>query len=506
MRPPLAFGAPEIEDAGVAAPATGVEPETNPEVAALLREQRAALMDRMKPRERTTEAVGAVAYFFAASALLWRGGTDGFDLSLAAVLVVAHGAAGQVRLELGGGWFSPTFLVLVPALFLEPPATVPLIVAGGCLLARAPDYLRGSAHPEGLLAAPNNAWHAIWPAVVLTVVERARTPDFSSAGWYLVAFGAYVAGDLTVGLLRQWAAHGVRPRLQFQMFVRVYAFDALLAPVGFMAALADTRERYAFLLAVPLMAFLAVLARERGKRLDNALALSESRAQLLEAELEATRARVEVLGAVSHGLQTPVAGIVAIAGVLRKRAPAMDETTLVDTIGHLEDDAVALRQLVRQGLDYVRLMEGDDLVLRDQTFDVADVARRVAGRTPGVTFDLPPAGDAIPVRGDAARVDQVLTALIDRSQRVSVSGADVELVVRADGNRVSVAVRDDGPPVDDAELARITAAPTGALGTDESQGTGVDLYVAAQIVTALGGALTPGSPGSGGLAVTLPAG
>lgn len=490
----------------MATPATGIEPETNPEVEALLREQRAALTDRMSSRERWTEASGATAFLAAALALLAIGGTEGFDVTMAVTLVLAHGAAGQVRLELGGGWFSPTFLVLVPALFLEPPATVPLIVAGGCLLARAPDYLRGTAHPEGLLAAPNNAWHAVWPAIVLASVGTARTPTFSSWAWYVLAFVAYVAGDLILGLLRQWAAHGVRPTLQFQMLVRVYAFDALLAPLGFMAALADTRERYAFLLAVPLVGVLGNLARERSKRLDHALALSESRAQVLEAELETTRARVEVLGAVSHGLQTPVAGIVAIAGVLRKRAPAMDETTLVDAIGHLEEDAIALRQLVRQGLDYVRLMEGDDLALRDQTFDVAAVARRVAERSPGVTLDLPADAGTLPVRGDAARVDQVLTSLIDRSRRVSGVGVDVELIVCPAGDRVSVVVRDDGPPVDDAQLARLTAAPAGALGLDESQGTGVDLYVAAQIVKALGGTLAPAPPGSGGLAVTLPAG
>lgn len=486
-------------------PATGVEPETNPEVEALLREQRAALADRMDSRERWTEVVGGICFFATAFTLLVTADAGGFDLTLATVLVLAHGAAGQVRLEMGGGWIAPTFLVLVPALFLEPPATVPLIVAAGCLLARVPDYVRGTAHPEGLLAAPNNAWHAVWPAIVLAAVDSAQDPAFDSAGWYVLAFGAYVAGDLALGLLRQWAAHGVRPTLQFRMFARVYAFDALLAPVGFMAALADTRERYAFLLVVPLVAVLGVLARERGKRLDNALALSESRAQLLEAELEATRARVEVLGAVSHGLQTPVAGIVAIAGVLRKRASRMDEGALAETVGHLEEDAVALRQLVRQGLDYVRLMEGDDLALRDQTFDVAAVVRRVAERMPGVTLDLPVAGDAIPVRGDAGRVDQILTALADRSQRVSLSGAAVTMTVRPVGDRVLLVVSDDGPRVDEDELTRITAPPTGALGTDESQGTGVDLYVAAQLVKALGGTLGP-APEGGGLIVTLPAG
>ncbi|MCW2957537.1 MAG: metal dependent phosphohydrolase [Solirubrobacterales bacterium] len=484
--------------------ATGVEPETNPEVERLLREGRAALVDRMTPRERVSESVAGAAFVIVAVALALIEGVEGFDVTSALIIVIAHGAAGQVRFEFGGGWGSPTILVLIPALFLEPPASVPLLIAVGCILARVPDYVRGTAHPEGIVSGLANAWHSIGPAVVLAMAIEAGPPNFDDAGWYLVAFASYVAVDMAAGLARQWAGFGVRPDLQVQILAQIYALDALLAPIGLMAALADAREQYAFLLAVPLVAVLGILARERGKRFDNALALSESRARVLEAELEATRARVEVLGAVSHGLQTPVAGIVAIAGVLRRRGPNMTAEALVESVGHLEEDAVALRHLIRQGLDYVRLIEGADLPLRPRTLDAAAAAAKVVARTPGARLELPPDCGAVPVRADAARVDQVLTVLVDRAMRVSVTADVVRLTVRADETTVTLAVHDDGPPVDGARLAAMTAPPQGAIGTHEGEGAGVDLYVAAEIVKALGGTLGPAASG-GGLALRLPA-
>jgi signal transduction histidine kinase len=485
--------------------ATGVEPETNPEVERLLREQRGTRLEPMARRELQGELALALSFLVGCAGLLVVGGTEGFDVVAAVVLLVTYAAATRVRFEIGGGSTDPTLLVLIPALFIEPPAVVPLLIAGGFALGRSVDVVRSQLRADRLLAALGNSWHAIGPALVLILALDGEPPDLRHTPWYIVAFLAYVAFDTAAGLSREWATHGVRPRLQLQMLGRVYALDALLAPLGLMAALADSQEDYAFLLAVPLVAVLGILARERTRRLDHALALSESRTQLLEAELEATRARVEVLGAVSHGLQTPVAGIVAIAGVLRRRGPQMDPDTLVASVGHLEEDAVALRHLVRQGLDYVRLIEGAELPLRPQTFDVAATAATVASRTPGVVLEIRPPGGPVPVRGDAARVEQVLTALADRSMRASVTADAVRLTVEPHEDAVTIVVHDDGPPVDAERFAAITAPPQGALGTHEAEGTGVDLYVAAEIVRALGGTFGP-APSGGGLAVTLPTG
>ncbi|MCW3016054.1 MAG: metal dependent phosphohydrolase [Solirubrobacterales bacterium] len=488
----------------------GVEPETNPEVARLLREQRVELSERMSRRERLAELWVGLAFLVAAAGVLVVGDTSGFDPVAALVLLVAYVGAGRVRFEIGGGATDPTLLVLIPALFVEPPATVPLLVAAGCVLARVPDYLSGAAHPEGALAALGNSWHAIGPALVLSLAVDATDPRFADAGWYLLAFATYMAGDAVSGLTRQWAAHGVRPQLQLRMLARVYALDALLAPAGLLAALATAREPYAFLLAVPLVVALGVLSRERGKRLDNALALSETRAQVLEAELEATRARVEVLGAVSHGLQTPVAGIVAISGVLARGGPGMSGEAVAQAAGRLEGDALALRQLVRQALDYVRLVDGEPLGLRVEDVDVAAVAGELADR-----LAIPPVialgpGPAL-ARADAVRVHQLLACLLARALAVSAQPGEVRVTVQPLDTAIEVTVAEGGPALDTVALAVLLRAPQGALGAMENQGTGIDLYVAAELAGAMGGTLAAvggadaGGAGGNRWVVRLPA-
>lgn len=475
----------------------GVEPETNPEVARLVQEHRDDLSERMSARERRAEFGVGLGFLAAAVIVLVAGGTDGFDPVAAVVLLLAYAGAGRARFEIGRGFTDPTLLVVIPALFVEPPAVVPLIVAAGFVVARAPEYLRGTAHPEGALAALGNSWHAVGPALVLALAVDPGGPRASDTGWYLLAFATYVVGDAASGVTREWLAQGVRPRLQLRILAQIYALDALLAPVGLLAALATARQSYAFLLGAPLLVALEILSRERGKRMDNALALSESRAQTLEAELAAARTRVEVLGAVSHGLQTPVAGVVAIAGVLARRGPTMPPEAVAQASGRLESDAVALRQLVRQALDYVRLVDGESLALRPADVDVGAVALEVTGRV----AVAPPesVGDPAPVaRADAVRVHQMLTALVARAMTAGEGDpASVRVSLRGDAATVEVTVAERGPAPSPEVVAALLQPPSGALGNLENQGTGIDLYVTAEVARALGGGLeaVPGEDG-----------
>jgi signal transduction histidine kinase len=475
-----------------------VEPENNPEVASLVQEHREGLADRMAPRVRNVELGFGLGFLVAAAVVLVVGGTDGFDPLLFAVLLAAYVGAGQVRFEIGRGYTDPTLLVVIPALFVQPPAVVPPMVAAGFILARAPDYLRGRAHPEKALAALGNSWHAVGPALVLSLAVDPGGPRASDTGWYLLAFASYVVGDSAAGILREAIGGGLKPELQIRLLAQVYALDALLAPLGLMAALATARQQYAFLLGGPLLVALAVLSRERGKRFDNALALSESRARVLEAELAAARTRVEILGAVSHGLQTPVAGVVAISGVLARRGATMPGEMVQQSAARLEGDAVALRQVVRQALDYVRLVDGEALALRLGDVDLAPVVEEVTGRL-HVPAPATTPGPAV-AHADGVRVHQMITALVARGVTAADGdAASVRVALGADDDGVVFDVWEPGPAPDTEEgIAALLAAPTGVLGTLENQGTGVDLFVTAQAAKQLGGSLT-GSDDGGSL-------
>jgi putative nucleotidyltransferase with HDIG domain len=69
---------------------------------------------------------------------------------------------------------------------------------------------------------------------------------------------------------------GVPPRLQLRMMGLVYLVDVLLTPIGLLAALVAQDEPLAFLLVLPLAGLLAIFARERAARIDQAIELSKA--------------------------------------------------------------------------------------------------------------------------------------------------------------------------------------------------------------------------------------
>jgi hypothetical protein len=91
---------------------------------------------------------------------------------------------------------------------------------------------------------------------------------------YLLALAAQFAGDLCASMAREWIAHGIAPRVRLRILREVWIVDALLSPIGLLAALAGMVQRYAFLLSRPLAALLARFARERRQRIDQAIELS----------------------------------------------------------------------------------------------------------------------------------------------------------------------------------------------------------------------------------------
>ena len=86
-----------------------------------------------------------------------------FDLGIALALIASMAIASRVRLYIGAGSAVPTQLVLVPMLFLLPPAAVPACVAAGLVAAELFDILRRQAHPERVLTSTADAWYAVGP-------------------------------------------------------------------------------------------------------------------------------------------------------------------------------------------------------------------------------------------------------------------------------------------------------------------------------------------------------
>lgn len=223
--------------------------------------------------EYRAELVVGIPFLIAAAALAVLGDSgQTLQVGPAIALVLAYGALSRVRFHAGVGHTVPTQLAFVPMLFILPTQLVPLLVLLGMVVGNLPDYFRGALHPGRALMLPGDAWHAIGPAVVL-LLAGATVPEWVDWPWYVLALGAQFAIDLAVYAMRARLALDIPSREQLRALAWVWVVDALLAPLGLLAAFASVAHPYAFLLVLPLAALLTLFARERNERIEQALEL-----------------------------------------------------------------------------------------------------------------------------------------------------------------------------------------------------------------------------------------
>ena len=243
---------------------------------ALLAEARSRARRRLGGRELWVSIAiggGFVAASVAMAVLL--DSAAAFRPSTAALLIVGLAVVSRIEFGIGTGSAVPTQAVLVPMLLLLPAPFVPLCVAAGYALAGAIDHAKGRRHLQRLAVLFGNCWHAFAPALVLALFAG---PEPRWADWpiYLAALCAQFAFDFASSAGREWLAFGISPRKLLPFFRWVYTVDALLAPLGLLAAFESQRHEFAFLLVLPPVFLLGLLARERSSRIERAQAFQQA--------------------------------------------------------------------------------------------------------------------------------------------------------------------------------------------------------------------------------------
>ena len=225
-------------------------------------------------REARVEAAFA-AVLVAVVILLPLGfGAPAPSLTVLIALVIALAVVSRVEFDVGAGITYPLQLVFVPALFLLHPTWAPFVVVSGLVLGRLREVIRDH-NPERLLVAIGNSWFAVGPALVLAAAG-ATTPALEHWPVYVLALAVQFAGDTATGMAREWLVLGVPPRLQLRLTGLVFLVDILLTPIGLLAAITALDAPLAFLLVLPLAGLLAIFARERAARIDQAIELSKA--------------------------------------------------------------------------------------------------------------------------------------------------------------------------------------------------------------------------------------
>jgi signal transduction histidine kinase len=218
---------------------------------------------------------------------------------------------------------------------------------------------------------------------------------------------------------------------------------------------------------------------------------------------EAEELKSTFVSVISHELKTPVSLIKGYAGTLRREDARWDEETLRESLAVIEEESDRLNRLIDDLLDASRLQAGALLLnMHEVALDVLTqrMVNKFRPQTDQHQFvvDFPP--DFPSVRGDEARLEQVLSNLLTNAIKYSPEGGIIRVSGRVWPERVVVTVSDEGIGIAPAKQTRVFDAfyRVDDAPTRRTQGTGLGLYLAKAVVEAHDGRIwVESEPGQG---------
>ncbi|HEY1776852.1 MAG TPA: response regulator [Solirubrobacteraceae bacterium] len=227
-----------------------------------------------------------------------------------------------------------------------------------------------------------------------------------------------------------------------------------------------------------------------------------------KAAVEASRLKSEFMANMNHELRTPLNGVIGVRSLLERTALSEEQREYVEA---LRVSGAALMAVIEDILDFSKIeagrldLEEHPFELRELVEDVCSVvavgqAHRAVEVIPAVDLQVPAR-----VRGDAKRVRQVLTNLINNAVKFTEVG------------QVTVRVTAKEPETGPTRFMRFEVIDTGIGIEPEAQqlifesfaqadgsttrrygGTGLGLTIARQLVTLMGGDIgVRSAPGEG---------
>ncbi len=330
--------------------------------------------------------------------------------------------------------------------------------------------VRAKGSADGTLTADGSAWFFAARAVGGSALVLLRPRVVGAAAWrpYLegLLIAAAVAGVLAAAVSFLLARRISRPLRRLAEATRqVAAGQTVAVPAEGPAELASLADSF------------------------------NEMATQLEHARDAERA---FLLSVSHELKTPLTPILGYAEALRDRTVGVEEAARTIT-----KEAERLDRLIRDVLDLAR-MHRIGFSVRAEVVDLAELAHECALRYDsfGVTVAVDAADDAT-ATGDADRILQALSNLVENALRVIPPDGTVRIVARAG----RVVVEDDGPGLQPDELAHaferffLHSRYTGR----RPVGTGLGLAIVEELARAMNGHVSVESrPGSTRFSIVLP--
>lgn len=195
--------------------------------------------------------------------------------------------------------------------------------------------------------------------------------------------------------------------------------------------------------------------------------------------LENVEKKLTFLSNVSHDLKTPLSMILGPVSLMKER---VKDGEIKKSLELVYDNAVRLNNMIHKTIELQHLENADDSLLILSTFDVVEFCKSVfetfRENHPQKTFVFHSSCNELFIEGDAVKFESVMTNLLSNACKYSEEDATISCGISSHGDKVEIAVSDDGLGIDEKEQSlvfqRMFRAPSTA---NLREGTGLGLYL-----------------------------
>jgi len=220
------------------------------------------------------------------------------------------------------------------------------------------------------------------------------------------------------------------------------------------------------------------------------------------------------LAILGHDLRNPLGTVVTGSSFLMQAIDIPPKYVLVAT--RMFNSAKRMSKLINDLIDFTRTHLGPGIPIRVKQANLVAVCEEVVDEMRTyhperqIDLEIPSRLEAI---FDESRLAQVLSNLIGNAIQYSAPDMPVSVRLRSDGDAVSIAVNNQGPPIAADKIASVfdpmvrIAANVGANGVEgdyiERTSLGIGLYISREIVHAHGGQIVVASNARDGTTFTV---
>lgn len=218
---------------------------------------------------------------------------------------------------------------------------------------------------------------------------------------------------------------------------------------------------------------------------------------------KAAQARSRLFTSISHELKTPLSLINGPLAEIKQHPAMVKDPKLQDYLDVMQDNSHRLTNLVDQILQVTKL-NADALTLRITKEDLVSLTRSEMARLSelcsrkNITLKLKAQPASIVLFMDTGVWERILTNLIYNALRYSPERSEILVQIRQNDSHVICTVSDEGSGISPSDLPHVFEYLYQGKENQNTEGTGIGLYLVKELTGRLGGKITACNARGGG--------